>query len=293
MTRSTPPAGIDDPDFIPYDTSSLSFAESGAGPRAARIIRIVEWLTGKITLLRLANAFEKTGRKVDTTIWAKVLELLNVTIECAPEDIARIPSTGPVVMVANHPFGFVDGLAMAHMVSLVRPDLKILTRAFFANVPEIEHNMVAVAFPHDEGAQKRNIAVRKEVMEHLAAGGIVILFPAGRVATARRLFGPAVEHDWNPFTAKMILKSRASVVPVYFAGQNGWAYQFFQLFSPTIRQALMIHEVVRLMGSRQAPVIGPVIERDEIDNWQGTQTEFMAHLRGRVLALKSHAKTST
>jgi putative hemolysin len=152
-------------------------------------------------------------------------------------------------------------------------------------VPDIKENMVAVAFPHDPDSHLRNIAVRKEVMEHLANGGIVILFPAGRVATARRLFGPAVEHPWNPFTAKMILKSKARVVPVFFPGQNGWLYQFVQHFSPTLRQSLMMHEVVRKIGSTQSPIIGEPIEREEIDAMTCTQTEFMAFLRDRTLAL--------
>jgi len=280
------PLGSADPEHIPYDTSTLSFAESGASPVSAFVIRVIEWMTGKITLMRIANGFEKSGRKVKTTIWEEVTSLLKVNIVCPEDEIKKIPATGPVVMVANHPFGFTDGLVLTNLVCKVRPDLKLLTRAFFASVPEIEDNMVAVAFPHDPESQKKNIAVRKEIMAHLAAGGIVILFPAGRVATARRLFGPVIEHDWNPFTAKMILKSRARVVPVYFAGQNGFAYQFVQLFSATLRQSLMMHEIWRSIGSTITPVIGPVVERDVIDNWSDTPTEFMRFLRQTTLALK-------
>lgn len=274
-----------DAEFVPFDTSVLSFARSRPGKVNRTVISIVEWLSGKITLLRIANRFEKSGRKYETTIWEKVAELLEIDLDCPPDQIARIPATGPVVLVANHPFGFVDGLVLANLVCKVRLDMKILTRSFFAGVPDIKDNMVAVAFPHDEDSQMRNIAVRKEVMEHLANGGVVILFPAGRVATARRFFGPAVEHPWNPFTAKMILKSKARVVPVFFPGQNGWLYQFVQHFSPTLRQALLMHEVVRKIGSRQSPTIGHPIEREEIDALTLNQTEFMAWLRARTLAL--------
>lgn len=273
------------PEFIPYDTSTLSFAESGSSPTSQRIIRLIEWMTGKVKLLRIANKFEKSGRAVKTTIWEEVVGLMDLDVVCPQEYLNRIPATGPVVMVANHPFGFVDGLVLTSLVSKKRQDLKILTRAFFANVPEIKDNMVAVAFPHDIDAQKRNIAVRKEVMDHLANDGIVILFPAGRVATARKIFGPVIEHDWNPFTAKMILKSRARVVPVFFHGQNGFAYQFLQLFSATLRQSLLMHEIWRKLGARIEPVVGAPIERDVIDGWSGTQTEFMAYLRDVTLRL--------
>jgi putative hemolysin len=279
----------DDPDFEPYDTSSLTFSESGASPSRAALIRLIEWFTGKITLLRIANRFEKTGRVYENTIWEKALELLDITLVCPEEDVKRIPATGPVVVVANHPFGFVDGLVLANLVCQVRTDLKILTRAFFASVPDIKDNMVAVAFPHEVDSNKKNIAVRKEVMAHLADGGVVILFPAGRVATARTPFGPAVEHDWNPFTAKMILKSKARVVPVYFSGQNSRAYQIVQLFSTTLRQALMMREIKRAIGKPQVPVVGKPIEREDIDPWVMNPRGFMAHLRGLTLALKDRA----
>ncbi|MFT5159884.1 MAG: putative hemolysin, partial [Paracoccaceae bacterium] len=225
----------------------------------------------------------------ENTIWEKALELLDITLICDDEAISRIPATGPVVLVANHPFGFIDGLILANLVCKVRSDLKILTRAFFAGVPEIKDNMVAVAFPHDEDAIKKNIAVRKEVMDHLADGGVVILFPAGRVATARKFFGPAVEHDWNPFTSKMILKSKARIVPVYFPGQNSQWYQFAQRFSATLRQSLMMFEIKRGIGSTQKPIIGNPIERDDIDPWILKPRGFMSHLRAHTLALKDKA----
>jgi len=278
---STPP-----PDFVPYDTSSLSFGLSGDGPLAVRTIRMVEWMTGKITLLRIARDFDRKGRQFETTFWAKIVELLRVRVNVSPEAVARIPKTGPVVVVANHPYGFVDGLVMADLVSRVRPDLKILTRAFFATLPEIDDNMVPVAFAHDEDSVNRNIEVRREVMAHLAEGGVVILFPAGRVATAPKFLARAVEHPWNPFTSKMILRSEAVVVPIYFPGQNGFFYQTVQLFSPTLRQSLMMHEIWRKIGKSVDLKIGEPIGRDVLDEWKLKPGEFMKMLRERTLQLR-------
>lgn len=272
--------------FIPYDTSTLSFGLSGTSPVRVKIIRAMEWVTGKIHVLRIVNKFEKTGRIYEGTFWAKILELLRIDLETPAEEIAIIPKTGPVVVVANHPFGFIDGLVLTNLVSKVRPDLKILTRAFFATLPEIQENMVPVAFPHDPDSNKHNIAVRKEIMQHLADDGIVILFPAGRCATSPTAFADAVEHDWNPFTAKMILRSKARVVPIYFPGQNGRAFQIVQTFSATLRQGLMMHEIERKIGKPQKPQIGKVIEREEIDPWLMDPRGFMKHLRSITLAIK-------
>lgn len=148
--------------------------------------------------------------------------------------------------------------------------------------------MVPVAFPHDEGAINRNIAVRREVMEHLENDGVVILFPAGRCATARTPFGKAIEHDWNPFTAKIILRSRARVVPVFFRGQNSRFFQIAQYFSATLRQSLMMHEIVLKIGTAQAPRIGPVLEREDLDPWVLKPREFMQLLRYLTLAMGQH-----
>lgn len=275
-------------DFEPYDTNTLSFGLSGSSPVRIQIIRSIEWLTGKIRLLKIVRDFDRTGRSYDGTFWEKILELLDIEIRTPDIEIRQIPATGPIVVVANHPWGFVDGLVLTNLVSRVRPDLKILTRAFFATLPEIDASMVPVAFPHDEDSVNHNIAVRKEVMEHLQNDGVVILFPAGRCATARRLFGKAIEHDWNAFTAKMILRSRARVVCVYFQGQNGALFQFVQHFSATLRQALMMHEITCKIGKSVEPRIAPVMERDEIDPWKLKPREFMKHLRSLTLALEKH-----
>ena len=278
-------------DFIPYDTGTLSFGLSGSSPIRVKAIRIIEWLTGKITLLRMVKEFDQTDRAYEGTYWAKILELLRIEVRTSPEEILQIPAHGPVVVVSNHPFGFVDGLVLADMVSRIRPDLKILTHAFFATLPEIDDNMVPVAFSHDFDSINHNIAVRKEVMQHLQREGVVILFPAGRCATARTPFGAAIEHDWNPFTAKMILRSKARVVPVYFPGQNSRLFQFSQIFSATLRQSLMMHEIKNKIGKPQYPRIGPVIEREEIDLWRLDPRGFMKHLRSMCLAMKVHNST--
>ena len=83
----------------------------------------------------------------------------------------------------------------------------------------------------------------------------------------------------------MILRSNARVLPIYFPGQNSRLYQMVQMFSATLRQSLMLHEIVKSIGSTQKPAIGDVIEREEIDPWKTNPTGFMANLREITLAL--------
>ncbi len=187
-----------------FNSRTVTFALPTFSPGHALVIRTIEFLTGKIRLLWLARKFLSTRRALDGTMWERLLDFLEIEIVTPNAEIAQIPATGPVVVVANHPFGFVDGLVLGALVSQVRPDLKILTRAFRGIPPEVRENMVPVAHSHNVDFTARNIAVRKEVMKHLNAGGAVILFPAGRVATSKSPFGRAIEYSWTPFTAKMI-----------------------------------------------------------------------------------------
>jgi putative hemolysin len=168
-------------------------------------------------------------------------------------------------------------------------DFKILTRSLLTNVPDIGYHMLPVAFPHEKDSVRKNLEMRRQAMEHLRDGGVVVLFPAGQVASAPSWFAPAVEAEWNPFTAKMLLKSGAQVVPVYFPGQNSRLYHWANLISPTLRQGLLLHEIVHAMGKPQRPVIGPVVPPDEIAARSGNTTEFMAWLRARTLALADAA----
>lgn len=276
----------DDPDFRPYDKRRLSYAGTFTNPWQAGTIRALEWMTGKVTLLRLIRRFEASEKVEGPAFFAKALDLMGIPLLTPTDQIARIPPAGPLIVVANHPHGLVDGMVLAHLIGQVRTDYQILTRSLLTGVSEIAHHMIPVPFPHEPDAQEQGLEMRRRAMAHLAAGGVVVLFPSGSVASAERFFGPAVEKDWNPFTAKMIARSGAAVLPVCFPGQNSRAYQIASLVSPTIRQGLLLHEVVHALNCPQAPVVGHPIPPAELAEHAGNPRAFMAWLRGRTLALR-------
>ena len=106
------------------------------------------------------------------------------------------------------------------------------------------------------------------------------------MATSDTWFGPAIEREWSPFNAKIILRSKATALPIYFPGQNSRLYQIADKLSATMRQGLLLHEVVHAMEKTQAPVVGEPIARDMIDKWSKELRQFMAWLRETTLALK-------
>ena len=270
----------------PYDKRKLSYAGTFTDRRAATVIRTMEWMTGKLALLRRIRRFERRGAPHGQAFWGAALAAMGIEVRTPQAQVARLPATGPLIVVANHPHGLVDGMVMAELIGRVRTDYKILARSLLTGVAEVERFMIPVPFPHEEGAQARFLEMRREAMAHLSTGGTVVLFPSGVVASSDTAFGPVVEREWNPFTAKMIAKSGAAVVPIRFTGANSRAYQVAGRLSATLRQGLLIHEVVRALDRPQAPVIGPAFDPSEIAARAGRPRELMAWLREETLALE-------
>lgn len=270
----------------PYDMRRLSYAGTFKNPLKANTIRTLEWLTAKVTLLRLIREFERTGAPVGAPFWPKAIRQMGIRIDTPPEEIALIPKTGPLVVVSNHPSGLVDGMILAEMVNRVRSDFKILTRSLLTGIPEVEQFMIPVPFPHEDNARELGLQMRDETMKHLKAGGVIILFPAGKVAMSEDWWGPAVEAEWNVFTHKIVKTSGATILPVFFPGQNSRAFQIANQISDTLRQGLLLYEIKRCLFKPTRPVIGAPIPADELKKWEGNPRGFLAWLREHVLGLK-------
>jgi putative hemolysin len=269
----------------PYDRRRLSYATTFTNPIQRGIIQTMELLTAKPHLLRRIRKFEGMGVPFGQPFWAQALSVMGIDLETPRDEIANIPKDGPLVITANHPHGLVDGMVLAELIGRVRTDYKILTRSLLTGVGEIDDFMVPVPFDHEPDAIEKSLEMRRAAMDHLKQGGAIVLFPSGVVASADRMMGPAIERDWNPFTAKLIQRSGARVVPVCFPGQNSRAYQMASCVSATLRQGLLLYEVKHALDRPQRPYVGTPIERDQIEAFAGNPRGFMTWLRDRTLAL--------
>jgi putative hemolysin len=265
---------------------NLSYAGTFRNPLKGTTIRVIEWLTGKYTLLKLIRQFERTGVPTGQIFFTKALKTMGIAVTTPDDLVARIPATGPLVVVANHPHGLVDGLVMGELIGRVRTDYKILTRSLLTGIPEIEDHMLPVPFPHEENAREQSLEMRNICMAHLKQGGVIILFPAGKVATSEGFFGPAIEPEWNPFTAKMVMRSGATVLPIFFPGTNTRLYHIADKISATFRQGLLLHEIYSALNRPQSPVIGTPIAPEDIKAHGADTRSLLAWLRETTLALK-------
>ena len=275
-----------DPD-TPYDRKKLSYANTFTNPVQRNTIKTLELLTGKLRLLRKVRQFEKMGIPVGQPFWKQALDLLGINLLTKQSEISKIPKKGSLVITANHPHGLVDGMVLAELIGKVRTDYKILTRSLLTGVKQIDQFMIPVPFDHEENALKKSLEMRKSAMDHLENGGVVVIFPSGKVASSETMFGDVVEGDWNPFTAKLIQKSGANVVPIFFPGSNSRIYQIANQISATLRQGLLIYEVVHAMNKPQKPFVGSLIKQDEISVWKSDPRGFMRWLRERTLSMGS------
>ena len=271
----------------PYDRRKLSYANTFTNPIQRNIIKSLEFLTGKLYLLRKVRQFEKMGIPVGQPFWKQALDLLGINLLTKQSEISKIPKEGSLVITANHPHGLVDGMVLAELIGKVRTDYKILTRSLLTGVKQIDQFMIPVPFDHEENALKKSLEMRKKAMDHLEKGGVIVVFPSGKVASSETMFGNVVEGEWNPFTAKLIQKSGANVLPIFFPGANSRIYQIANQISATLRQGLLIYEVVHAMNKPQKPLVGDLIKQNELSSWKNDPRGFMRWLRGKTLELGS------
>lgn len=270
-----------------YDRRSLTYSNSFENPWIRNLVRTMEWMTGKFTIIRRVRQFERMGEIKGQAFWPATMKAMGIDLNTPAHQLARIPTDGPVVLVANHPHGLVDGMILADLIGRRRPDYRILTRALLTGLDESAAGyMIPVPFPHDPDAQEKMLQMRALAMEHLGQKGLIALFPSGAVAASQSMWGPAIEGEWNVFTAKMIRTSGATIVPLYFTGANSRLYHIANRISPVLRQGLLLHEVVHSFDKPQAPIIGKPITPDQWEGQIGKPREFMAWLRARTLSLR-------
>jgi putative hemolysin len=278
---------VDTVSFTKYDRRSLSYASTFDHPVKSRVISLIELFTGKFAILRMIRKFEKNGAPVGQGFWRAALDTMGIDLTTPQHQLDRIPKSGPVIVVANHPHGMVDGMIFADLIGRVRPDYRILTRSLLTSIDEVAGSyMIPVPFPHDPDAQRKGVEMRANAMSFLKEGGVVALFPSGVVASSGTYFGPAIEAEWNVFTAKMIRRSGAQVVPMKFPGSNSRAYQIANKISPMLRQGLLLHEIVHACNKPQGPIVGDPLTDAQLDAFKDDPRGFMAWLRNHTLNLK-------
>ena len=232
-----------------------------------KIVETIEGLSGRHRFLPLYHIWQRDIVGHSEFVMGDLLKLINVELAIdSPQWPPDIAADAPLVIVANHPFGIGDGIAALAIAEQLGRPFKVLLNRDLTKVPEIQPYSLAVDFEETKEAMKFNIQTRKEALKLIAEGWTIVIFPGGGVATAHTPWGKAEELPWKMFTARMIMSAKASVLPVYFEGQNSWLFHLVSRFSLTLRLSLLVSEFRRFAGSVCKVRVGEVVAFDELDN---------------------------
>ncbi|MGL4488624.1 MAG: lysophospholipid acyltransferase family protein [Rhizobiaceae bacterium] len=229
-------------------------------PRMTRwIIRAIEGMSGRNKYFHLYNIWRNDIVPSGERVFGRMLELIDIQLGLAQQWPPKDLPSGPLVLVANHPFGIGDGVAVLALAESLGRPFRVLINNDLLKIKEMEKYALPVSFDETKEALALNMKTRHEAVRLLKEGVTIVVFPAGGVATATKVFGKAADLPWKIFPAKLVQAAGASVVPIHFAGQNGRLFHIVSKFSLTLRLSLLVREFSRLRGKSINVKIGDVL----------------------------------
>lgn len=247
---------------------------------------MLERVSGKKRIERVYERIEESvaGRP---EFWDAALEGLGIKPVIDGPGLDSLPTEGPLVLIANHPFGILDGMIMCRMASRLRELWRILINADIAAIDHLNDFFLPIDFRPTPEATKTNIGTKQRAVQALREGGAVVIFPSGGIATAPKVVGRARELEWKLFVMKLLRIRGAKVVPVYFHGQNSVLFHAASRISVTLRLSLVIRELTRKMGGVVHATVGTALSLEELEG--STPPEQLASLQKRLMELRAHA----
>lgn len=256
----------------------ISYAHSAETKGGRALIRLMENSTGRLRLIRRAEGYEQdvaAGRD----FWSVMVERYGLSLNVTGGTLSNIPANGPLILIANHPYGILDGLMMGHILAKTRGDFRILAHRVFRKAEDLNKVILPISFDATRDAVAQNIQTRKECLAYLGQGGAIGVFPGGTVSTGARPFSHPMDPGWRAFTARMIAKSDAVVVPVFFDGHTSRLFQIASHLHSTLRMGLLIKEFRKRVDTPVDVVIGKPIRRDQLTAMGQDSKAMMDFLR--------------
>ena len=258
--------------------SEISYAHAASTRGGRAMIRLIENTTGRMRLIRRASGYEKDVA-MGRDFWAVMAERYGLSLDVVGGTLNNIPSNGPLIVIANHPYGILDGMMMGHILAQTRGDFRILANSVFRKAPDVNRSVLPISFEGTKDAVTQNVQTRKAALNYLDQNGAIGVFPGGTVSTAQRPFGTPMDPCWRGFTARMIAKSNATVVPIFFDGHTSRLFQIASHMHSTLRLGLLIKEFKKRVDTPVRVVIGDPIGRAQLDPLAGSPKQMMDFLR--------------
>ncbi len=234
----------------------VTVARERTGRGRALVAAIVDRVLGLASLER--RYCKVSGGDDPRAFLERALDELGVTLAIEPEEMERVPASGPTVVVANHPFGGIEGMALARALLERRSDVRVMANYLLGRIPELAGLFLLVDPFDTRDSARRNLAALRRTIRWIAEGGLLVVFPAGEVAHLDLRHRRVVDPPWDPSIGRLVRRSGAPVVPVYFPGRNGWVFQLAGLLHPALRTALLPRELMRQRKPLEARIGRPI-----------------------------------
>ncbi|MGD9932839.1 MAG: lysophospholipid acyltransferase family protein [Dehalococcoidia bacterium] len=213
----------------------------------------------------------------------QALDALDIGVDAGSDaDLDRVPATGPLVVVANHPHGALDGLALASLLRWIRSDVKLLGNRLLDRIPEMRDSVVPVDSFRPAGAH--NAGGVRAALAWLRDGHVLVVFPAGEVSHLRAADGRIVDASWRDGAARLAAHAEAPVLPLFVHGHNSRWFRRAGLVSPWLRSALLGRELLARRGTVVRVAIGRPVSARRLAG-VGDAAAQTAYLRVRTYGL--------
>ena len=167
------------------------------------------------------------------------------------EDLARIPKTGPFILVSNHPLGAIDGILMTKILTEIRPDFKIMGNFLLEKIEPMKPYVISVNPFENRKELKSSSTGMRGSLKHLEEGGCIGIFPAGEVSNRNNEFSEIMDKKWEKPALKLIKMAKVPVVPMYFHAKNSRLFYQMAKLHPDLQTLLLPSE---MMHKREKPI---------------------------------------
>jgi putative hemolysin len=214
-----------------------------------------------------------------------LLNRLNVSIQLNQKGLDAIPKEGPCVVICNHPFGAMDGVSILRILKDVRPDVKVMANFLLKEIKPIESFFLDVN-PFENITSKSSLSGIKHCLQHVQSGGCLVIFPAGEVSSFQLDAKSVVDGKWSQSVFKLIQKTQATIVPIFYDGRNSNLFLFLSWIHPYLRTMALPSEMLKKKNGNISAVIGkPILYED----WKviDDAAKLNRFIRAKVYALGS------
>ena len=248
-----------------------------------------QFLRAALRVNALEELYHEANCSDGLPLSASILDILKIKVAVAEKDLLQIPRSGPIIFVANHPHGFLDGFVLDHVLAQVRPDLKLLVNEMISSLKGMAGRCIAVDV--FGSTTNQNIKAARDSIAWLKAKNSLLMFPAGEVSHWQSNERRVADGQWNSFALRCARRSGATIVPIFVAGTNSLTFNLAGLLHPPLRTARL---PVELFNKRESTVevrIGKPIQAKELANLQADQAAT-AYVRARVYIMGYRASGS-